>query len=229
MAALVRRHRLSDDAARRLDLLLDALAAEPDPPTTVVDPDQAVDRHLADSLSGLEVPPLREASTIADLGAGAGFPGLALAAALQAACVDLVESARRKCETIERLSAAAGMANTRAVAVRAEDWGRGEGRAAYSAATARAVAPLAVLCEYAAPLLVEGGTLVCWKGVRDPAEETAGDAAARELGLAPAGVRRVEPFAGARDRHLHVYEKVAPTTAQFPRRAGVAAKRPLAR
>ena len=71
MAALARRHRLSDEAARRLDLLLDALAAEPDPPTTVVDPDQAVDRHLADSLSGLEVPSLRVARTIADLAGSA--------------------------------------------------------------------------------------------------------------------------------------------------------------
>lgn len=95
--------------------------------------------------------------------------------------------------------------------------------------TARALAPLAVLVEYAAPLLREGGALVAWKGGRDPAEESAGAIAAERLGLAGGRVLRVEPFEGARDRHLHVLSKVAPTPPGFPRRPGMARKRPLAR
>ncbi len=84
--------------------LLDALAAEPDPPTTIREPSRALDEHLADSLSGLEVPELRAAARIADIGSGAGFPGLPLALALPAARVDLIESAARKAEVIERLA-----------------------------------------------------------------------------------------------------------------------------
>jgi 16S rRNA (guanine527-N7)-methyltransferase len=93
--------------------------------------------------------------------------------------------------------------------------------------TARAVAGLPVLVEYAAPLLRLSGMLVAWKGARDPAEEELGRAAADEVGLALADVLRVEPFEGARNRHLHLYRKVAPTPGRFPRRPGMAAKRPL--
>jgi 16S rRNA (guanine527-N7)-methyltransferase len=212
--------------------LLEALAAEPDPHTTVSDPTAALDAHVADSLSGLEVEALRTAARIADLGAGAGFPGLVLAIALPAARVDLVEAARRKAAVIDRLRQAAQVDNARSVVARAEEWARtppalGGGREAYDAVTARAVAPLAVLVEYAAPLLRLDGVLVAWKGARDPAEEGMGRGAADEVGLALADVLRVDPFSGARHRHLHVYRKVAPTPERFPRRPGVAAKRPL--
>ncbi len=185
--------------------------------------------HLADSLSGLEAEALRRAGRIADVGAGAGFPGLPLAVALPDTRVDLIESARRKAEVVERLAAAAGLANARALPVRAEEWsGPGkEGREAYDAVTARAVAPLAVLVEYAAPLLRRGGRLVAWKGARDEGEEEAGTRAAAAAGMAPRGVLHVTPYAGARHRHLHVFEKVAATPEGLPRRPGAARKRPL--
>ncbi len=76
--------------------------------------------------------------------------------------------------------------------------------------------PLAVLVEYAAPLLRESGTLVAWKGRRDEEEESAAATAADVVGLEAVEVRRVIPFAGARDRHLHVFRKVGPTPARFP-------------
>ncbi len=184
--------------------------------------------HIADSLAGLEVTELRSATRIADVGAGSGFPGLALAVALPRARVDLIESTARKCAVIERLAASAGIGNARAVPARAEEWAVADGREAYQAATVRAVAALPVLAEYAAPLLAEGGVLVAWKGARDEAEECSGDAAARILGLGPGRVKRVTPFEGAHSRHLHVFTKIARTPDRFPRRPGVAAKRPLA-
>jgi 16S rRNA (guanine527-N7)-methyltransferase len=192
--------------------------------------EEAVDAHVADSLSGLEVEALRRARAIADVGAGAGFPGLVLALALPEAFVDLIESQRRKCAVIERLAAAAGIENARSVAARVEEWGadRAEGREAYDAVTVRAVAPLAVLVEYASPLLREGGVLVAWKGVRDAREEEAAARAAERAAMRAQGVRAVRPFRGARDRHLHVYEKSGPTPRGLPRRVGVARKRPLA-
>lgn len=207
--------------------LLDALADEPDPPTTMRVPKDALDVHLADSLSGLEIPEIRRATSIADIGSGAGFPGLALAIALPAARVDLIESAARKCAVIERLATAAGAGRARAVPVRAEEWAASEGREAYDTVTARAVAPLAVLCEYAAPLLRLGGVLVAWKGRRDAEEDGAGSRAAAELGMELGRVMAVEPFPAAHSRHLHVVVKSAPTPERFPRRPGMASKRPL--
>ena len=173
------------------------------------------------------MPELRAATRIADIGSGAGFPGLVLAVALQESRVDLIESARRKCEVIERLAAGGRIENARAVPSRAEEWGSDEGRAAYEAVTVRAVASLAVLVEYAAPLLREGGVLIAWKGAVDRDEEEAGLRAAEVVGMEPGAVIPVQPFEGSRSRHLHVFAKLSPTPAGFPRRPGMAAKRPL--
>jgi 16S rRNA (guanine527-N7)-methyltransferase len=228
----VSRETLSAAAHEQLRLLLEALAAEPEPHTTVSSPDEAMRVHVDDSLSGLEVPELREARAIADVGAGAGFPGLVLAIALPRARVDLIESTGRKTAVIGRLAQAAKIENARAVTARAEEWGAaapalGGGGGAYDAVTVRAVAALPVLVEYASPLLRAGGVLVAWKGARDAGEEEAGGRAAEALGLSSAEVLHVRPFPEARDRHLHVYRKIAPTPEGFPRRPGMAAKRPL--
>jgi 16S rRNA (guanine527-N7)-methyltransferase len=198
----------------------------------VSEPAAAIDVHIADSLSGLEVDRLARARRIADVGAGAGFPGLALAIALPQAQVDLIESAGRKTAVVGRLAQAAKIDNARAVTARAEEWAAtpaalGGGVGAYDAVTARAVAALAVLVEYAAPLLRTDGVLVAWKGARARDEEEAGARAAASLGLEPVEVRHVVPFEGSRDRHLHVFCKVSPTPERFPRRPGMAEKRPL--
>jgi 16S rRNA (guanine527-N7)-methyltransferase len=213
--------------------LLEALAAEPDPYTTVSDPEAALEVHVADSLSGLEVPELAGAGRIADIGAGAGFPGLVVAIAIPRAQVDLIESAGRKTAVIDRLIQAAELGNARSVRARVEDYARvpaalGGGREAYDAVTARAVGPLGVLVEYAAPLLRVDGVLVAWKGARDASEEGAGAAAAEKVGMAVREVVPVQPYPSSENRHLHVYRKIAPTPEGFPRRAGMARKRPLA-
>ena len=212
--------------------LLAALAAEPDPHTTVADPEAALEVHVADSLSGLEVSELSAARRIADIGAGAGFPGLVLAIALPRAEVDLLESSGRKTAVIDRLIQAAELGNARSVTARAEDYARtpaalGGGGGAYDAVTARAVGPLALLVEYAAPLLRMDGVLVAWKGARDPIEEAAGAAAAEKVGMAVKEVLSVQPYPASENRHLHVFRKVGPTPPEFPRRAGMARKRPL--
>jgi 16S rRNA (guanine527-N7)-methyltransferase len=196
----------------------------------VSDPEQAVDIHVADSLSGLEVPDVRDARWIADIGAGAGFPGLALAVALPRARVDLIESVSRKCAVIDRLTHAAGLDNevVRAMPMRSEERASWGGREVYDVVTARAVGALPVLVEYASPLLEVGGVFVAWKGARDADEEARGAKAAVEVGLEPEGVLEVQPWPEARDRNLVVYRKVSPAPDRFPRRAGMAAKRPLA-
>ena len=225
--ALAGLHDLVESQGSALGRLVVALEAEPDPPTRLRAGLEVVEGHLADSLVALELRDVRRARRIADLGAGAGFPGLALAVALPDATVDLVESSARKAEVIARLIRAAGLHNARAVPARAETWGAGEARATYDVVTARALAALPVVVEYAAPLLAPGGVLVAWRGARDPVEEAAGAAAAEEAGLRAEEVRQVVPFEGALHRHLHVLRKVGPTPERLPRRPGVARRRPL--
>jgi 16S rRNA (guanine527-N7)-methyltransferase len=84
-----------------------------------------------------------------------------------------------------------------------------------------------VLCEYAAPLLRDGGALVAWKGAVDAREDADGLHAAQVLGLEREEVRAVEPYPGSQRRTLHVFRKVSPTPEGYPRRPGMAAKRPL--
>jgi 16S rRNA (guanine527-N7)-methyltransferase len=210
--------------------VLALLAEDPRAPSTVTDPERAWRVHVADSLTGLEIEALRDAGRIADLGAGAGFPGLALAAALPGADVRLVESTGRKCEFMRRAIEAGGFANAGVVCARAEDWARDPppsgGREAQDAVTARAVGRLSTVAELASPLLVDGGVLVAWKGRRHPDEESELERAAKRLAMEPIEVAPVGPYAGSKHRHLHVIRKSGPTPESLPRRSGMAKKRP---
>lgn len=223
--ALVAEHGLDVRARETLAGFLGILAEDPSAPTTVTEPAEGVDVHVADTLVALDVPAVRDARRIADLGAGAGIPGLVLAAVLPTAQVALVESVGRKCRFLERAVAALGLRNVEVVNARAEAWPAGI--EAHDLVTARAVAPLTALVEYAAPLLALDGHLVAWKGRRDAAEEADGAASAAATGMMVGPVLPCTPFPGARDRHLHLYSKVSPTPDRFPRREGMARKRPI--
>jgi 16S rRNA (guanine527-N7)-methyltransferase len=225
LAELARRYVLPRDAPERLAVLLDLVAEEPSSITAVRDPAQGVDVHVADSLVALELPEVRDARRIADLGSGGGFPGLVLSIALPDARVALVESVGRKVAFLRGAIERLGLGNAEAIQARSEAWPEGIG--AHDLVTARALAPLAVLVEYAAPLLAIGGSLVAWKGARDHAEEADGHAAAAALGMGQLQMRPVTPFEGARDRHLYVSSKVSSTPPEYPRRPGMARKRPI--
>lgn len=223
--ALATVHSLSQGQVSQLGALLDLTESDEHAPTTVRSAERAVDVHVADSLTALDLDRIRSAASIVDLGAGAGFPGLALAVALPGAEVALVESQRRKCEFLERARACAEIENAHIVCSRVEEWDEGLRRS--DVAVARALAAQPVVLEYAAPLLKHGGVLVDWRGRRDSAQEAEAACASKQLGMRLIEIRRTEPYKGARDHHLHVFEKVAETPSRFPRRAGVARKRPL--
>jgi 16S rRNA (guanine527-N7)-methyltransferase len=226
-SALIERYGLSNDALTRLRRLHALLAEDPLAPTTVRDPEKVIDDHLADSLVALELEPVRDARAIADLGSGAGVPGLPLAIALPQVRVSLVESAARKSAFLERAVAACQVANARVVNARIEAWPEGLG--AFDLVTARALGPLDVVVEYAGPLLARGGTLVVWRGQRDHEAEEAAARAAAQVGLEPGEVVPVRPYPAAQRRNLHLMSKVTDTPPGFPRRPGMAVKRPLGR
>lgn len=210
-------------AVDALARILGFQSVEPTASTTVRDPAEAVGRHVGDSLSALALAEVSGARRIADLGSGAGWPGLALAAALPDAHVWLVESAIRHCRYLEQAVEVGALANVTVVHARIEDW-RGE----HDLVTARALAALPVLVEYAAPLLELGGHFVAWKGAVSDEEDASGLRAAEIVGLERTQVLPVVPYDGARDHTLHVFRKIAVTPERFPRRAGMATKRPLA-
>jgi 16S rRNA (guanine527-N7)-methyltransferase len=227
LAVLGERYGLDDRQLDQLDAVLNGLAKDEHAPTAIRAPEQAVDVHIADSLVALELEVVRKARTIADLGAGAGFPGVPLAVSVAASEVSLVEAQSRRCKFLEGLLEQAGVQNARAMCLRVEEWHAGTG--ANDVVVARAVAPQAVVLEYAAPVLRLGGTLVDWRGRRERMQEAQAARAADELGLSLLEIRHTEPYEGARDHHLHVFEKVSETPSRFPRRAGIARKRPLGR
>ena len=216
---------LDREGRERLRIVLELLAEERASVSSVVD-ERAWKVHVADSLTGLEVPELRGAERIADVGAGAGFPGLALAVALPGASVDLIESVGRKCEFMRRAIEAAAIANATVRNTRSEDWASTDGRDAYDAVTARAVGRLPTLAELASPLLKPNAVLVAWKGKRDPDEESQLERASQDLAMAPERILDVGDRAGSKHRHLHVVRKLGPTPPNLPRRPGIAKKRP---
>jgi 16S rRNA (guanine527-N7)-methyltransferase len=216
---------LSPAQRRSLGTVLTLLAEERASVSSVTD-DRAWQVHIADSLTGLEVPELREARRIADVGAGAGFPGLVLAVALPDAQVDLVESVSRKTAFITHAASEAGISNATALTIRAEDLAKADGRESYDIVTARAVARLSTLAELASPLLKENGVLIAWKGRRDAEEEAQMSRASADLAMTPERILDVGHRAGSEHRHLHILRKTAPTPANLPRKPGLAKKRP---
>lgn len=215
-----------DPAARAaLGKVLELLAEERASVSSVVD-ERAWRVHVADSLTGLEVPELAGAGRIADVGAGAGFPGLALAAALPGAQIDLIESIGRKCAFMTKAIEVSGIGNAEVLNTRSEDLAVGDGRERYDAVTARAVGRLSTLAELASPLLKPNAVLIAWKGKRDEDEEQQLLNASEDLVMRPESILDVGDRAGSQHRHLHIIRKVGPTPASLPRKPGIAKKRP---
>jgi 16S rRNA (guanine527-N7)-methyltransferase len=165
--------------------------------------------HLDESLAALETVERFE-GPIVDVGSGGGAPGIPLAHALPEREVTLLEATGRKCEFLERWTAE--LPNLRVVCGRAEEqpvdtWG---------VAVAKALAPPPVAAEWCLPLVAPGGAAVLYVGPTAQVEQVArvAEQLAAELEESPPG--------------LLVLRKLGPTPPGFPRRAGVARKRPLA-
>src|SRR5437588_1155246 len=114
IAALIERFRLNPATEPKLRALADLVANDPRAPTTIRDHDLIIDDHLADSLVALDLPQVRAATAVVDIGSGAGFPGLPLAIALPESRVSLVEGNSRKCAFLERAIAACVLSNVEA-------------------------------------------------------------------------------------------------------------------
>jgi 16S rRNA (guanine527-N7)-methyltransferase len=195
--------------------------------TGIDEPEEIERRHFLDSLSLLDLGPVLSATTLVDIGSGAGLPALVLALALPGAVISAVESQRKKSAFIEAAARQLGAKNVTVWCTRAEDHGQGSGRQAYDVALSRAVAPLAVVAEYSLPLLRLGGTMVAMKGAISDQERIQGERALGILGADGLNEIQLHPFEGAENRWAFLATKTRPTPTAYPRRPGVPSKRPL--
>jgi 16S rRNA (guanine527-N7)-methyltransferase len=142
----------------------------------------------------------------------------------------LLEATERKVRFLNFVKAHLKLANLEVLHARAEDAGRDSRyREAFDLATARALAALPVVLEYCAPLARIGGKVLAMKGRLQEEEVSQGEAAARELGAKLNDMPAVGygPQLPQKERRLVVFDKVSATPARFPRRVGIARKRPL--
>ena len=218
----------ADATARYVDLLLAANRRMN--LTRVIEPGAIARDHLLDALAALPLLDASRARRVIDLGSGGGVPAIPLALARPDVAWTLVDSAGKKADVLRDFAAQLGLRRIVVVAERLETLGRdADHREAHDLATARACAPLAVLVELALPLVRVGGALMAWKGplTEGDAELRSGAIAAGLLGgdrpqVAGTGL----PALGGRT--LVDVHKGRATPAEYPRRPGVPARRPLA-
>jgi 16S rRNA (guanine527-N7)-methyltransferase len=218
---------LDDDAQRRLarlgDLIIDA-GFNVSGARNAEDIERV---HFLDSLSLLDLECVTSASSLVDIGSGAGIPALVLAVALPRLSVVAVESQRKKCAHIGRASQALSLPNIEIYCARAEDYGREVGRGAHDVVVSRALAPLPVVAEYSLPLLRVSGTMVAMKGAVSDQERTQTDRALDILGSDRLEAVQLWPFSNAENRWAFLARKIRETPDGYPRRSGIPSKRPL--
>jgi len=206
--------------------------------TAITDPEQVEVRHYLDSLAlipalatldGVSVPQFltRNPRTV-DVGAGTGFPGLALRIVWPRLRLVLVEATAKKVRFMEHMTARLGITDAQLVHGRAEELAlREPHRAAYDLVVARAVAALPTLVEYLLPLAKRGGRVVAYKGTAAHEEALAAEQAIHLLGGQLRKLIPVEVPGLAETRVLVVIDKVRQTPEGYPRGRGLARKHPI--
>ncbi|NLG87106.1 MAG: 16S rRNA (guanine(527)-N(7))-methyltransferase RsmG [Firmicutes bacterium] len=194
--------------------------------SAITNPEEIIRKHFVDSLAALPYLP-RETTGLADVGSGAGLPGLALKIMRPKMKLTLIESVNKKATFLKQTVAKLALSDVIICPRRAEEVGQDPlFREQFPVATARAVAALAVLLELVLPLVAVGGQFFAYKGPGVAAELAAAQRALKELGGEVTDVKEFS-LAGKEQRTLVVVTKVAPTPAKYPRSPGRPAKRPL--
>lgn len=198
--------------------------------TALKEPKHIALGHFADSLSPMIIDKVfgsKHARAI-DIGTGAGFPGLPLKVANPEWRMSLVDSIGKKCDFLRAVVGAMELSRVEVHQKRSEELGHDkEHREKYDFAFARALSSLSTLIEYGLPFLKIGGLLIAHRGRTAADEASRVNVALEELGGEVSEMRHYEiPELGG-SRALVVIKKVKPTSKHYPRRTGVASKRPL--
>lgn len=195
--------------------------------TAITEPEEVAVKHMIDSLLAYESV-MKEGKVLADIGTGAGFPGVPLKIYCPELKVVLIDSLGKRLRFLEQVIEKLQLENISCEHARAEDAGRSKKhREAYDIVTARAVARLSVLAEYCLPLVKKGGMFIALKGSKYAEEIAEAQDAVRILG---GRLLSSEParLPGLDDgRAIVRIEKIRNTPAQYPRKAGTPEKQPL--
>ncbi len=195
--------------------------------------DQCWNGNVLDSLAFLEcLPQLRVGKKsplkILDIGTGGGFPLLPLATALPDEELHGMDATAKKIESIKRIAEKTELKNITLHTGRMEELAHDPSlREKFDIVTARAVAPLATLLEYAVPFLSVGGFCVCWKSMHTADEERSALSAMKLLSVTPQDPFTYDLPEEWGTRRLLLYKKTAPTNKGYPRMTGSPKKTPL--
>lgn len=196
--------------------------------TRITSEDDAAVKHLLDSLSALRLSGWGSWRSLADVGSGAGFPGIPLKIARPALAVTLIEATAKKVGFLRAVVRELGLEGVEIVHGRGEECGRRtDFRERFDVVTARAVAKLNALAEYCLPLVAVGGQFIAFKG---PEGADEADAARGACALLGGSAPRLESFVLPDDagrRTLVVVEKMRQTPPGYPRPTAQIVKRPL--
>ncbi|MEN6521456.1 MAG: 16S rRNA (guanine(527)-N(7))-methyltransferase RsmG [Armatimonadota bacterium] len=196
--------------------------------TSIVDPGEIGVKHYLDSLSCFRAARFRNGDEVADVGTGAGFPGVPIAIARPDVKVTLIEATNKKLTFLDEVRQQLNLSNIELMHSRAEEAGRiPEHREHYNIVTARAVADMRMLVEYCLPLVRVGGVFIAMKG---PDVDSELDGARPGIGTLGGGhpeiIRLTLPGTDIQ-RSLIVIKKQKPTPEEFPRHGAKIVKKPL--
>ena len=195
--------------------------------TSIVDEKEAAIKHFVDSLTCLGFYDF-ENKYVADVGSGAGFPGIPLKIMCEGMSIVLTDSVQKKAGFMEKAARELKLEKTVVMQCRAEDMGvKDNYREKFDTVLSRAVAPLNVLLEYCVPLLKVEGIFLAMKGPAAGEEIQKAAIALDKLGAVVEGNKTVKlPLLGD-ERNIVVIKKTRPTPGKYPRRAGLPSKKPL--
>ena len=176
--------------------------------TAIRDRDEAIIKHLADSLSVMDLPEFWDAKSVIEVGTGAGFPGALLAIACPEKNFVLLDSTLKRLRVIDEFAETLGIYNITTVHARAEEANRQEMHESFDLCVSRAVANLGTLLGWCLPFVRKGGAFVAYKG-ENYAEEL--EAASPEIRKYNAKFDRAIPadsgFESIKDHVLLVIKK----------------------
>lgn len=197
--------------------------------TSITDEKEIAIKHFVDSLTCSRAGVFAKSLNIIDVGSGAGFPGLPIKIFWPEKAVSILESQEKKVRFLEMAVKELGLKGVEIIKGRAEDAGRnGIYRERFDLAAARAVAEINVLSEYCLPLVRTGGHFLAMKGPSVEEELDRGGWALEVLGGRVIEIVDVTLPLSGDGRKIIVIEKTKETPEQYPRRAGVPKKKPLA-
>ncbi len=195
--------------------------------TAITEPEEVAVKHIIDSLLAYDEK-IFPGKLLADVGTGAGFPGIPLKIYCPELKVVLLDSLAKRLKFLETVIERLGLEDISCVHLRAEDAGQNKDhREKYDLVTARAVARLSVLSEYCLPLVKQGGYFIAMKGSKFKEEITEGLTAVSILGGEIVSAEEVK-LPGLDDgRAIIKIRKIKRTPAKYPRKAGLPEKQPL--